>query len=157
MLSEKAQKNLENLDNYIGTYTTFEEFEECNSTYEPKAEDVVYCTEENKLYIYDIVEGWHTILIPENGQINTGISVYDLNKQAIEQLGPAKEGDIRHARGLINKINKTSHIEYYMLLFKEISYYTVFHNVKENPNYNYDYEKLGTAVMDCINDIGTIY
>jgi len=153
LLTEKALENLHNLEGYIGTYDTFEDFIEQNPDYHPKENDLIYCILDDVIGIYTPENEWHKIKIPEDNKIDTGISTYDLNKSAIKQLGPAKEGELRHARGEMNKINRTSNNEYYMLLFKDISYYTVLHNTKTAPKN----DTLGTVVMDCLKNIGTIY
>ena len=70
------------------------------------------------------------------------MSLYELNKSAILQLPSYSEDNFKNAIDLIN--NFVGNDKFYMLLGKEISYYTVF---MREPSMT---ETIGEAVIDCL-------
>lgn len=141
---------MQNNPSFKGTFSSWDAAQE-KMDFEPLENNLIYCEKENALYIYNSIDSWHIIEIPE--EMSTGISLYDMNKQLVEQQGSMKEGEKRHARSLINQLNRKSGNNFYMLLFKDISYYTLFQNV----DIYYECDTLGTAVLECLDTIGEIY
>lgn len=82
------------------------------------------------------------------------MSLYDINKMAINQMQPIKREDMKTL--IYNPIEDFSKnnisVSYFMLLCKELSYYTVFHKQK-----NSTYISLAEGVMDCLSDLGDCY
>lgn len=79
---------------------------------------------------------------------NFAMSLYDLNKQIVMQQADLDEAGRQTAITLINDYVKFD--KFFMLLGKEIGYYTVFmRELIAN-------ETIGEAVIDCLNSIGTI-
>ena len=104
---------------------------------------------EDGLYVYKDGE-YYPI---EDQKIDTGMSLYDLNKQGYAQLLPYDETQIQDAIAWINEFSDKNKGKYYMLLCKEISYYTVF----EKDFLEYDCLSLGHGVIECLNNVGTIH
>ena len=86
-------------------------------------------------------------------EINTGMMLYDLNKQGYSQVPAYAEKDLEGVAKLINTYAENYRAKYYMLLCKEMSYYTLF--VKEflEP----EFEDLGSAVIECLSNVGTVH
>lgn len=105
-----------------------------------------YSPETKKSYIYNEGE-WKMV----TGESSFGMSMYDINKQIISQMPVLTDEQIAEAKlSLIPCIKETEN-EYYMLLCKEISYYTLFHIVDylTEPNI-YD------EIIGCVQDLGDI-
>lgn len=81
---------------------------------------------------------------------NFAMSLYDLNKQIVMQQADLDEAGRQTAIALINDYVKSD--KFFMLLGKEIGYYTVF--MREPIAITN--ETIGEAVIDCLNSIGTI-
>lgn len=104
---------------------------------------------EDGLYVYKDGE-YYPI---EDQKIDTGMSLYELNKQGYAQLLPYDETQIQDAIAWINGFSDKNKGKYYMLLCKEISYYTVF----EKDFLEYDCLSLGHGVIECLDNVGTIH
>lgn len=104
---------------------------------------------EDGLYVYKDGE-YYPI---EDQKIDTGMSLYELNKQGYAQLLPYDETQIQDAITWINEFSDKNKGKYYMLLCKEMSYYTVF----EKDFLEYDCLSLGHGVIECLNNVGTIH
>lgn len=75
------------------------------------------------------------------------MDLYSLNKQLVNQLPDIK--DFTESIEIINKFARKNSNKHYMLLCKDISYYTVFERLLGLT------ETIGEAVIACLNDIGT--
>lgn len=104
---------------------------------------------EDGLYVYKDGE-YYPI---EDQKIDTGMSLYELNKQGYAQLLPYDETQIQDAITWINEFSDKNKGKYYMLLCKEMSYYTVF----EKDFLEYDCLSLGHGVIECLDNVGTIH
>ena len=82
------------------------------------------------------------------------MSLYELNKTIVAQL-PVKEtnADLSDIRNTIDNFRKSIGASNFMLLCKDISYYTIFQN--DEPKMC-DFRTLGYAVTECAQDIGKI-
>lgn len=108
--------------------------------------EIVFLTEENLYKVYDNGE-WKDIV--EGDGIS--MSLYDLNKSIISQL--PKLEDLTTAIDLINEFDKFVDSEYYMLLCRDISYYTIFNHFINSDN---EFSNLGEAVLTCAQEIGEL-
>ena len=117
-------------------------------SYLPK-EGQVLRADDDYLYVYK--EGQYHNMAED--EINTGMMLYDLNKQGYSQIPPYSDEELVDVVNLINTYAEDYRAKYYMFLCKEMSYYTVF--VKEflEP----EFSNLGTAVIECISNVGTIH
>ena len=93
--------------------------------------------------------------IPEEEKVvangNLQMNIYDLNKQIISQMATLSDEDLEDSRQLIRDYFQEHENEFYMLLCKDISYYTLFHIV--------DYITEPAAadeVIECIKCIGAV-
>lgn len=74
------------------------------------------------------------------------MNLYSLNKQLVVQLPDIEE--FKESIALFNEFARTKNNKYYMLLGKEISYYTVFERSLGLT------ESIGEATIDCLKNIG---
>ena len=79
------------------------------------------------------------------------LSLYDLNKMIILQLPIATEEKMNEFKRLLSLFEEQTQAQYYMLLCKDISYYTIF-TAQSMP----DFDSFGEAVVNCIADLGDI-
>lgn len=93
--------------------------------------------------------------IPEEEKVvangNLQMNIYELNKQLISQMAALSDEDLEDSKQLIRGYFQKQENEFYMLLCKDISYYTLFHIV--------DYITEPAAadeVIECIKEIGTV-
>ena len=71
----------------------------------------------------------------------------------MRNYSPYDETQIQDAITWINEFSDKNKGKYYMLLCKEISYYTVF----EKDFLEYDCLSLGHGVIECLDNVGTIH
>ena len=83
---------------------------------------------------------------------NIQMNIYDLNKQLVSQCPLLDKEQMYDAKDTINDYGKNTNNKYYMLLCKDISYYTLFNIDFEIPAL----EDFGSVVLDCATDIGAI-
>lgn len=105
--------------------------------------DVMEIHDENKIYVFKDKE-WHELKTDSNIQMN----LYDLNKQLMSQMNAYTLEQWEEAETNINNWEANIKATYYMMLCKEISYYTVF------VNDGYEFHSLGAAVRECLEFIG---
>lgn len=109
-------KNKNNLNNYTKKVNNFQEGELC------------YCEDEDKIYKFLNGE-WIDADIKAEGK-GLEISMYELNQQIVSQMPNIKEEDYDDILKIIEDYRISHQSSYYMILCKEISYYTIF--VKNN-------------------------
>jgi hypothetical protein len=106
-----------------------------------------YSPETKKLYVYTKDE-WKMI----TGETNLGMTLYDVNKQVISQMG-ILEGEERETAHLcITHAASIANQTYFMLLCREMNYYTLFKLDKDNSGLC----NIASEVFDCAEDIGAI-
>ena len=127
-----------------------EQVETLEEIIEPYAGQTVWCSSEDKVYRFDPVEGWQHV--PNDNDTQLAMNIYDINKQVIAQLPAINEADmIAVKREIIRKYCNQMKAEYYMLLCRDINYYTVFRVDLKLAD-----EPIEYALIDCANYIGTI-
>lgn len=114
---------------------------------EPYAGQVVYCEEDNKVYRWDPIEAWKE----QTMDGNITMSAYDINQQIIGQLSAMNEEILQEKKELIGNFCDKMKNEYYMLLCRDINYYTLFRLDLKLAD-----EPVGEAVIDCAKNIGVI-
>lgn len=110
--------------------------------------EVAFVEEENKKYCYQ-TDDWYPMEIEPEGE-GIKMSLYDLNKQIIGQQPAFNDEQIAEAKATLRNFIDGLHNRYYMLLCKELSYYTVFRFDALEP------EKMEDAVLDCMSYLGEI-
>ena len=74
--------------------------------------------------------------------LETGMTLYDLNKQLVNQLPTLTKEQLQEKYFLIDEFGKGK--TWCMLLAKYIGYYTIFHHIPKD-----DEESFASAVIDC--------
>lgn len=82
---------------------------------------------------------------------NLEMNMYEMNKQLMSQFANLSDEDLENSRELIRNYFKEQANEYYMLLCKDISYYTLFHI-----NDKITEPAAADEVIECIKCIGTV-
>ena len=128
-------KNKQALDSYTEKINRFQD------------NDICFCEEENKSFKYNAEKNeWN--LIESEG---ISISLYDLNKQLAMQLPPLEESDYKDFMKIVEDFRTEHKSSYYMILCKELSFYTIF--AKDN----YEKNSLEEAVLDYCISTGPIH
>lgn len=110
--------------------------------------EVIRVEEENKNYIYH-EDGWYPVDEEASTEEGIKLTVYDLNKQLVGQQPDLTEEQIITGKQEMRKFID-SHGKYFMMLCKELSYYTVF--IKDP----LEFEDMTDAIVDCLTSIGNI-
>lgn len=103
------------------------------------------------LFIYKRRELFYISVEYKENIIDTGMTLYDANKQIIEKL-PSKitNGQLKECKEILKEIyNQAS---YFMLLCNDIHYYTVLQKVKTNE----DIIEFHNLVIELLQDNGAI-
>lgn len=115
---------------------------------EPYAGQVVYNDADNKVYRWDPVAGWELFKFEGEGLT---LSAYDINKQLIGQLQIMDNDVINEKKKMIRDFVDKEHNQFYMLLCRDVNYYTLFAiDVKLAD------ECVDDAVIECATDLGLI-
>ncbi len=110
-------------------------------------DDIVYCENEDKQY--RLVEGQWLEEEAKNMQLN----LYDLNRSLVQQLPPLTPEELQKTKDTINSYVEENPSNYYMLLCRELNYYTVFAFDHSNP----EFSTLAYAIEACYGGLGVIY
>jgi hypothetical protein len=120
-----------------------------NEILNPTDGEKAYSPETKKLYQWSADAGeWKLI----DGDINLGMTTYDLNKQIIGQMDVLDAEGLTAAANTLTTYAKASDNIYHMLLCRDINYYTIF----KIDILNEEVEGFGEVVLDCATDIGAI-
>lgn len=120
------------------------------SVLEPYAGQIVQCDKDNKYYRWDPIEGWQLFKFEDDAQFK--MNAYDINKQIISQLPAITDEDLEAVKSqIIRKYCDQMKAEYYMLLCRDINYYTVFRIDLKLAD-----ETVDEALVDCAKYIGAI-
>lgn len=118
-----------------------------NEILNPVEGQKAFSPQTKKLYCFTNGE-WKVL----EGNVNLGMTIYDLNKQVISQMGilegAAREEAHLHITDMATRSNNT----YFMLLCRDINYYTLFKLNKDNN----DLCNIANEVFECAEDIGAI-
>lgn len=82
---------------------------------------------------------------------NIQMNLYDLNKQIISQLADFNEEDLKNSKEIITEYLQKQGNKFYMLLCRDINYYTLF-NISTGSNL----PAAADEVIECAKTIGTI-
>lgn len=112
----------------------------------------VYCKETNAYYIWnEQSNNWTEI----DNDATLSFSIYDMNKQIISQLPSLTPEAIKEKlAGAVSKFDEKD--KAYMLLFKEMDYYTLFISdfifARRKDTFYYS-ENLSDSIAECLTDI----
>ena len=124
-----------------------ESVENLEAVLEPYNGQTVYNEADKKVYRWDAIEGWQSADMESNVTMNA----YDLNKQIIGQLKGLNDEDFEEKKNLIRKFCNDTNNEYYMLLCRDINYYTLFKMDLKLAD-----EPINEVLIECAQDIGEI-
>ena len=125
-----------------------EQVEKLEDILEPYHGQTVWCSSEDKCYRYDAIEGWQEV--PEDGSTEIGMNMYDINKQIISQLpAMSDEGVAEKLTEIKNYVDDLKNT-FYMLLCRDINYYTVFMIDGDAE------EKFEDVLLECLKTFGQI-
>ena len=127
-------KDLKTLQKYTEKHGRFQEGE------------LVQTSDDDKFYIYK--DGWNEIKGKIENNSNIEMNLYDLNKQIMSQMESFDIKKWEQAEKDIAEWDQEIAATYYMLLCKELSYYTVF------VNDGYEFHNLGSAIRECLEFVG---
>ena len=126
-----------------------EQVEKLEDILEPYHGQTVWCSDEDKVYRFDVIEGWQEI--PEGADVGFNMNIYEMNKQIIGQLEILDDVAMKEKSEFVrNFIGKWNH-QYYMLLCRELNYYTLFHIDLKNAD-----ETVEDVLFECAGVIGDI-
>lgn len=112
----------------------------------------VYVEKEQRFYAKNADNIWEPVQF--TSESNVQMSLYDMNKQIIKQLGIPDEEELARQLDLCDEYAGNMKQEYYLLYGKEINYFTLFHNdVYAEGNIG----PLSQMVYECLVNVGTIY
>ena len=112
--------------------------------------EVAFCEKENATYIYSKNDNeWRPV--QKEANLTTGMTLYDLNKTAYAQVETLSLDQEKEFAKEITEWSKTDGSMYFMLLCKELSYYTVLHRTTFVGDCT-----LGQGLIDCANSVGYI-
>lgn len=113
--------------------------------------EIIYLMDSEQYLMYN---GEEWMPVPNSLNIDSqglSMTMYELNKSIISQLPVITDFD--HAYEVIYNFKKAHKPRgAFMLLCKDISYYTIF----QNNSLEHDFSTLGEAVITCAQDIGKV-
>lgn len=81
---------------------------------------------------------------------NFEMNLYDVNKQIIAQLADLDEASLEYSKNeIIAPYLQEQNNEFYMLLCRDVNYYTLFQNVNQGCS-------MAKEIIECAKDIGII-
>lgn len=125
-----------------------EQVEKLEDILEPYHGQTVWCSSEDKTYRFDAVEGWQEI--SEEGKTEIAMGVYDMNRQIISQLKPLSDDELHEKSKIITQLIDETRNRFYMLLCRDINYYTVLMRMPEAK------EMMEEVVVDCAKYVGDV-
>ena len=109
---------------------------------EPEAGQVVLC--DGKAYRWDPIELWQEI---KADAPLASMSAYEMNKQIIRQLPNLSNKDLNEKTKLIRKFISETENKYYMLLCRELNYYTI---LVDEPEKAFPTDYFGDVLLECL-------
>lgn len=100
---------------------------------------------EQEQKIFEYINGTWQEFIPEDGKL--GMTIYQLNQQIIHQMSNLDADGIQNGINVIDQFTRSYCA--YMLLCRDINYYTMFTTGNEESN-----ETVGQATIDCFACMG---
>ena len=117
----------------------------------PQTACIYHCVETGREYFYDgewvVVEPAHP---QEENEVTAGMTLYDLNKMIMIQRPVMTEEEINnHGRKSLEAFYNCK-VSHYMLLCKDLSYYTVFEKGAANDGFI-------DTVLEIVNSLGALH
>lgn len=94
---------------------------------------------------------WDPIRVDANSEVK--MTAYDINKQVISQLSDLINEEIENGKNKIRICAETQNNTFYMLLCRDLNYYTVLMHDPENAAPN---DTIENVVIECAQSLGVI-
>lgn len=119
----------------------------------PQDGDVVFVEDTKDFFIY---HDENYTLIPK--EANLALSLYDMNAQIMNQLPTLSKEDMQAKKQTFKDFLRKTENNFYMLYGKEISYFTIFHNLDPDIGYiGYQiYTDFYEVLLECLHNIGEV-
>lgn len=112
----------------------------------------VYCKETDAYYIWN---GQNDSWVEIDNDATLSFSIYDMNKQIISQLPSLTSEEVKEKLvGAVSRFDEKD--KAYMLLFKEMDYYTLFISdfiFERRKDTFYYSENLSDSIAECLTDV----
>lgn len=132
-----------------------EQIEKLEDIIEPYHGQTVWCSDEDKVYRYDVIEGWQEV--PDKQETQMAMNIYDVNKQIINQLPPLVGESLIEKKILVRNFILNTKNKYYMLLCRDINYYTLFAlDIYKNTDERLENIMLDECITQPLGDIKSI-
>lgn len=125
-----------------------EQVEKLSDIEMPSHGQTVWCSSEDKCYRYDAIEGWQEV--PEDNEATINMNMYDINKQIISQLPKMSDEALAEKIEEISKFIYETKNKFYMLLCRDINYFTLFMLVEKAE------ETIEDILIECLHTLGEI-
>ena len=126
-----------------------EQVEKLEDVLEPYHGQTVWCSDEDCVYRFDAIEGWQKVPDDET-ETAINMNVYEMNCQIISQLSPLTDDEQHEKSKIITQLIDETRNRFYMLLCRDINYYTVLMRIPEAE------EMMEEVVIDCAKYVGDI-
>ena len=115
----------------------------------------VYVEDSGRFYAKNEAGQWEPVKF-NAGNSNVQMSLYDMNKQIIKQLGKMSKEQLESetTTEIFNEYWSITKQQYFLLYGKEISYFTLFHYDEFGEG---SHGFLDALVIECLNNVGEIY
>lgn len=121
---------------------------EGNEIFNPTEGQMSYSPETKQIYRFSEKGEWE-IVKTEGAGLN--LNMYDLNKQIISQLPDLNDEQIDETTNTIQNYLEETDNKFYMLLCRDINYYTLF-----NINTPFSEPKACNEVIACVAELGAV-
>ena len=152
-MDENLKERILKTSNYIGEFSTKDLLSELKNH---TIGNIAYCILEDQFVYLNENNEWQEINSKNIDSIfpslNTNMSLYDVNKTLVEQMEPLSKHKINEKIILLNCFHSSLKNNFYMLLFRDINYYTIFNLNKDNKFCM----NFGEEVADCLKQF-TVY
>lgn len=110
-------------------------------------EEKEFALVEDEQKVYQYLDGeWQEYKSDQN----LGVTLYEINQMAVQQLEPLTEEQVEEAKKYFRSLTQKFESKYFMLLCRDLNYYTVFVMENENtPNFE-------DEVTECLRTLGEI-
>lgn len=126
-----------------------EQVEKLSDIEMPSHGQTVWCSDEDKVYRFDAIEGWQEVHQEDEAVI--GMNMYDINKQIISQLPCLSEEAYAEKLTMMRRFIDATKNKYYMLLCHDIKYFTLF-----DFDIKLAIEPFESIFTDCVQTLGKV-
>ena len=134
----------------FNTFSELQKYSDAFKTFKPK--EKVFIKEEETFYELDDNNVWQPLVTPV---VETGQTIAEVKTASFTELGPLTEGQLKLIPEIIATFEKLIDQKHYMLMCKDISYFTMFKGQKYfSSDKIFDFSQ---TVLEVCYDLGEIY